>query len=82
MSDNLSDIQKFRFYDIFQRNEDGSLTPRRTLRIGGVTFGPGVSFSRGVSFSGIDIFQYQGLDIAGIDLEGEGILEIRGFYNP
>lgn len=69
-----------RFYDVFLINPDGSLTPQRTIRIGGVTFGPGVRFGRGVKFSGIDFFDYLGQDIAVIDING--ILEIKGFYNP
>ena len=72
-------IQRKKFNEVFLRNPDGSLTPKITLRIGGVTFGPGVRFGPGVKFSGIDFFDYLGHDIAVVDVNG--ILEIKGFYN-
>jgi hypothetical protein len=50
--------RRFTFFDVFQRNNDGSLTPRRVVSVNGVTFGPGVAFGAGVSFGGIDLFRY------------------------
>ena len=32
--------RRFTFFDVFQRNNDGSLTPRRVVSVNGVTFGP------------------------------------------
>lgn len=69
---------KLKFSEVFTKKPDGSITPLRPIRIGGVSLGPGVSFSRGVSFSGIDIFSYENLDIEAEEIDG--ILVIKGFY--
>lgn len=71
-------LQRFRFYEVFQKNADGSLTPKRIINIGGVIIGPGVSFGAGVSFGGVDIFQNQMYDIAAEEVNG--LLVIKGFY--
>lgn len=76
MPDNL---QRFGFFEVFQQNPDGSLTPKISLHLNGITFGPGVSFSRGVVFGGIDFFQFFGKPIAGT-MEN-GVLIVKGFYN-
>lgn len=69
---------KYKFDEIFRENSDGSLTPRRTVRIGSATLGPGVTFGPGVSFSGINIFDFKGADIEAEDKVS--VLVIRGFY--
>lgn len=69
---------KYRFGEIFRENEDGSLSPTRTVNINGVTFGPGVSFGPGVLFGGINIFDFRGSDVEA-DTVGN-VLVIRGFY--
>jgi hypothetical protein len=71
-------LQRLRFYDVFTKNPDGSLTPKRVISVGGVTFGPGVSFGQGVSFGGINFFQYEMFDIS-VE-ETNGVLVIKGFY--
>lgn len=71
-------MQRYNFNDIFRENPDGSLTPKRTIRLGAATFGSSVTFGQGVSFGGVNIFQFKGADIAGEE-EG-GILVIKGFY--
>ncbi len=70
---------RYRFEEVFQRNEDGSLTPRRTIHVNGVTFGYGVRFNRGVAFGGIDFFNFNGLDIEADEIDD--VLNVRGFYN-
>lgn len=70
---------RYRFNEIFERNQDGSLTPRKTLHVNGVTFGYGVRFNRGVAFGGIDFFNFDGNDIEANEIDG--ILHITGFYN-
>lgn len=70
---------RYRFDEIFQKNEDGSLTPRRTIHINGVTFGYGIRFGRGVAFGGVDFFNFEGQGIEADEING--ILNIRGFYN-
>jgi hypothetical protein len=69
---------RYNFDEIFDENVDGSLTPRRTIRIGGATIGPGLTFRQGVNFSGIDFFQIRGRAIEAN--EEAGILVIRGYY--
>jgi hypothetical protein len=48
---------------VFQTNPNGSVSPRTTVQIGGVTMGPGVAFTPGVSFSGVDIASLVGHDL-------------------
>lgn len=66
------------FWEVFQENPNGSISPRTTIRVGGVTLSPGVSFTRGVTFGGVDFFNYYGMDLE-VDEEGQ-ILILRGFY--
>ncbi len=79
MSSTEIQYKRLHFWNLFELNSNGSLTPRKTIRVGGITFGPGVSFSKGVLFSGIDFFKYSNNDIAAV--EKDGILEIKGFYS-
>jgi len=69
---------RLKFSEVFSKKPDGSITPLRPIKIGGVSLGPGVSFSKGVSFSGVDISKYDGSDIEAD--EADGILVIKGFY--
>ncbi|MHB8261771.1 MAG: hypothetical protein ACYDCN_15305 [Bacteroidia bacterium] len=71
-------IERLKFFDVFQKNPDGSLTPRYVINVGGVTFGPGVAFGQGVSFGGVNFFQYQNNDVA-IEKK-DGVSIIKGFY--
>ena len=70
---------RYKFDEIFQKNEDGSLTPKRTIHISGVTLGYGLRFNKGVAFGGIDFFNFEGKDVEAEDVNG--ILNITGFYN-
>jgi len=70
--------QRINFYQIFKVNNDGSIEPLRSVRIGGVQMGPGVRLSKGVSFSGIDLSQFIGRDFA-VE-EQTGILVIKGIF--
>ncbi len=63
----------------FKKNSDGSLTPRRTLHVNGVTFGYGVTFKKGVAFGGIDFFNFENKGIEADEINE--ILDIKGFYN-
>ena len=71
-------LQRLRFYDVFNKNPDGSLIPKRVINVNGIIFGPGVAFRQGVSFGGVDFFQYQMYDIAAE--ESNGVFIIKGFY--
>jgi hypothetical protein len=71
-------MAKFNFFQIFQQNPDGSLSPTRVININGVTFGPGVAFNKGVLFGGVNLYDFFGLDVAAE--EDNGILIIKGFF--
>lgn len=71
-------MNRYNFFDIFQENPNGSLSPRRVIIVNGIQFGPGVAFGSGVSFGGIDFNRHRNQDIAAEEIGG--ILYIRGFY--
>lgn len=71
-------MARFTFSSIFSTNPDGSFSPRQTIRIGGITLGPGVSFKPGVVFAGIDFTQYIGKDFE-VQIDN-GITVITGIY--
>ena len=79
MPETVEKIKRLRFDEVFKRNADGSLTPRMIIRLGGLTFGPGVSFGPGIEFGGVNIYKYQTNDIGAI--EENGTLVIKGFYS-
>lgn len=66
------------FDSIFITHEDGTLEPRQRIRVGGVTFGPGVKLSRGVALGGIDFTQFIGHELE-IKTDGD-IVVIRGIF--
>jgi len=72
-------ILRFKFSDIFQKNSDGSLTPKVVISVNGITFGPGILIREGIAVGGVDLFKYQKNDVA-IE-KNEGINKIIGFYN-
>lgn len=51
---------KVPFYEVFQVDANGSVSPRIPVEINGVTMTPGVSFTEGVSFGGFDIAAMKG----------------------
>ena len=61
-----------------KHEEDGWLEQRQRIRVGGVTFGPGVRFSKGVAFGGIDFYQFIGHDLE-IETDGDTTV-IKGIY--
>ena len=71
-------MTRYKFFDIFQENPDGSLSPKRAINVNGISFGPGVSFGQGVSFGGVDFHRFKYSDIAAE--EQNGVLVIKGFY--
>jgi len=71
-------VNKYKFLDVFTENPDGSLSPRVSILVNGITFNPGVSFGRGVSFGGIDFHQYKYFDIAGEMINN--VLIVKGFF--
>lgn len=72
-------MARINFNQIFDRNPStGAITPRATVRVGGVTFSPGVTFGAGVLFSGIDLSRFVNNDFE-VDIEGN-IYIVRGIY--
>jgi len=71
-------MKRYKFYDIFIENPNGSLTPKIPIRVNNVQFGHGVSFGAGASFGGVNFHQFKHLDIA-VE-EKNGIYEIKGFF--
>jgi len=69
---------RYGFREIFQENDDGSITPKIHIKIGSTTMGPSITFRKGIAFGGIDIFDFKGLDIEAN--EDDGVLVLKGFY--
>lgn len=72
--------ERKKFLEIFQENADSSLTPKQSIEINGIRFGPGVTFQKGVAFGGIDfqLFKYRDIQV---EPQADGSLKIIGFYN-
>lgn len=51
------------FWDLFQPNPDGSISPKQSVKIAGVVLNPTTQYKRGILFSGWDLFQYYGRDL-------------------
>ncbi len=71
-------MERMNFNQIFIVHSDGSIEPRFPVRVGGVSFGPGVRFGKGVSFSGIDFSLFMGKEFQ-VRREGQ-IINILGVY--
>lgn len=67
----------YNFFDIFQENPNGSLSPKKVISVNGVRFSPSVSFGSGVSIGGIDFDRHRNQQIQAEDVSG--VLYIRGF---
>lgn len=65
-------------FDAVFNNIDGQLEPRQRIRVGGVTFGPGVRFSKGVALGGIDFTQFIDRDLE-VETD-EDLLVVKGIY--
>lgn len=69
---------RINFHEIFNVNADGSIESKeKTIRIGGVQFGPGARF-KNVSFGGIDLSKHIGRDLE-VRIENN-IYVITGIY--
>jgi len=69
---------RYRFFDVFTQNTDGSLTPLRPISAGGASMSKGGIIWPSFPFGDLDIHS-----IAGNDLEAEevdGVLRITGSY--
>lgn len=71
-------MDRYNFWDLFQENADGSLTPKERIDVNGIEFGPGVHFQRGVIFGGINFHLFKNHDIA-VEKNGS-VAVIKGFY--
>lgn len=84
MSDKLAHksdyhIMRVPFSSVFNQNSDGSISPKVTVRVGGVSMGPGVSFGKGVQMGGVDIASHAGKDLE-IDKNKDGSITLKGIY--
>lgn len=69
---------RINFHQIFNVHSDGSISSKeKTIRIGGVQFGPGARFNN-VSFGGVNSSELIGRDLE-IREEGE-VYVITGIY--
>lgn len=72
-------MARMNFNTLFNVDQtNGTIEPRQRIRIGGVTFGPGVKFGGGVAFSGIDLSQYVGHDLE-VETDND-VFVITGIY--
>lgn len=69
---------KYNFNEIFTENQDGTLSPIKQIRVGGVSLGPGLSFGAGAAFGGVNFHQYKGHEIEADD--EDGVLVIKAIY--
>lgn len=66
------------FSSIFDIHTDGTIEPRQTVRIGGVTLSPGARFARGNIIGGVDLVQYANHDLEVTTDDGTAV--ITGIY--
>ena len=72
-------MARVKFDSVFKVNTaDGTIEPRQTTRIGGVTINPGIIISKGVGIGGIDLAQYIDHDLE-ITTDG-GAIVVTGIY--
>jgi hypothetical protein len=71
-------MARMNFDVLFNTHTNGQIEPRQRIRIGGVTFGPGVQFSNGVFFSGVDLTQFRGRDFE-VETDGDTLV-IKSVY--
>lgn len=69
---------RYQFSEVFTENQNGTLSPARQIRVGGVSFGPGVSFGSGAAFGGVNFHQYKGHELEADD--EDGVLVIKAIY--
>lgn len=69
---------RYNFNEIFKENVDGSISPIKRIRVGGIILGPEVTMGAGVAFGGVDFFQFKGHMIEA-DQDGE-ILVVKAIY--
>lgn len=71
-------MARLNFNSIFITHPDRSIEPRQRIRVGGVTFGPGVRFNQGVNIAGVDFTQFRQRDFE-VDVDGD-VIVIKGVY--
>jgi hypothetical protein len=70
---------RYQFNQVFTENRNGdTLSPTRQIRVGGVSFGPGVSFGANAAFGGVNFHQYKGHELEADD--EDGVLVIKAIY--
>ena len=66
------------FDSVFKVNTDGTIEPKQTTRIGGITITPGIKFSKGIGIGGIDLTQFINRDLE--ITTDNGVIVITGIY--
>ncbi len=74
----MNDIERVRFDRVFRLMPNGTIAPRRRVRMGGVSLNPKMAFARGVTFGGVDVSRYVGHDLQVEEKDDE--LVVRGIY--
>lgn len=70
---------RYKFHDLFQVNEDKSITPKFHIQVGTAKIGPSITFKEGITIDGIDFFDFKNFDIEAEKKEDETIV-LKGFY--
>ena len=76
----ISLSSKRKFWDLFQLNPDGSITPKEKIKVAGVVLDPNTNYSKGILFSGFDLFQYYGRDLEVEEASEDNPAVLTGVY--
>jgi hypothetical protein len=72
-------VARLNFDSIFVKHPDNTIEPRQKIRVGGVTFGPGVRLSQGAAMGGVDFTLFVGRDFE-VETDGD-VFVIKGIYS-
>lgn len=73
-----SKSMRYQFNEVFTENQDGTLSPIRQIRVGGVSFGPSISFGSEAAFGGVNFHQFKGHELEAD--EEDSVLVIKAIY--
>ncbi len=65
---------------IFEASANGSVSPKMTIQVGGVTIGTAASFLQGALLGGIDLAALQGKDLE-VEQTADDVVVISGHYD-
>jgi len=67
------------FDNVFTVNDDGSVTTRATIRVGGITIREGARLLQGQTIAGIDFTQFVGRRLE-VEIDGSTYV-VKGIYS-